>query len=98
MGGYVPSYYLVTQSLQVSRSYDLSPSPQVLAELIKQKALEVAQTPFPVLYEEELQRQISQEVHHGRMQPLPTSELEQVNLEINHSFMAQFKLFLAVLL
>lgn len=50
----------------------------MLAELIKQKALEVAQTPFPVMYEEELQRQISQEVYHGRMQSLSNSELEQV--------------------
>lgn len=74
----------------------IQPRPlQVLAELIKRKASEVAETSFPVMYEEELQREISQEVYHGRMQPLPNSELQQVKQPL---YISQLKLILYVLI
>jgi len=74
MGGYVPSYYLVCTD---TMSCDSSPtSLQVLAELIRRKAAELANSPFPVMYEEELKDQLS---HDKILRSLPNSELQQAS-------------------
>jgi len=48
---------------------------QVLAELIKKKAARLSNSPFPVMYEEELKDELSR---NKTLRSLPNSELRQV--------------------
>jgi len=49
---------------------------QVLAELIRRKTAELANSPFPVMYEEELKEQLGR---NRILRSLPNSDLQQAS-------------------